>query len=376
MPSTPSSIWDPGDPKNWAPRTEAYKSFQLAVECNDPLQVEAAIAVGIDVNKLFVEDGDIEGPGSALHIASAAGYVEIMHILLAAGAYVNMYNYGNDEWSYGHETPFWFAARNNEVAALEILLEHHADVDCIGHYGGTPLNFVLYNRQEESESTAEKLWSVVTLLNYGADVNHVSPAEGSVVRSPPFVISILVRQNFQLTRTQLQQAVESNRMVLIDMLLRRGAIVDDAIMERAQSMVNYAHTKRIAGWQDYSAQIMELLQRSRSLQTVHKSPRVFIGEILLLAHLEDHLGGIARPQNVNTQKEGSITASLRRKLSKLDVAAVDANGLSPLLAVCANEATPNIVNILLELGADVNAKSTNVEGSQLAWNETPRKCMT
>lgn len=188
LPAIPG--WDPCDPKNWAPQTEAYKKFQHAVECNDPLQVEAAITAGIDINKLFVDDGDLEGPGSALHIASAAGYLEVMHILLAAGAYVNMYNYGNEEWSYGHETPLWFAARNNEVAALKILLEHRADVDCIGHYGGTPLNFVLYNRMEEPESTAEEIWSVITLLNHGADVNHVSPAEGSVVGSRCFVPSI------------------------------------------------------------------------------------------------------------------------------------------------------------------------------------------
>ena len=88
-----------------------------AAEDGDVSMVEAALAVGceVDVNRS-------DGP-SALDIAAAGGRVDVMRVLLDAGANPNRSEDRGRCW-----TPLFYAAYEGRVDALRVLLEAGADV--------------------------------------------------------------------------------------------------------------------------------------------------------------------------------------------------------------------------------------------------------
>ncbi|CAF4726902.1 unnamed protein product, partial [Rotaria socialis] len=70
---------------------------------------------------------------TALHVACAKGYLDVIDILLRAGANINSVD--NDGW-----TPLHAAAHWDKHDVIKFLLERHADLDAKNFAGQTPLD--------------------------------------------------------------------------------------------------------------------------------------------------------------------------------------------------------------------------------------------
>ena len=101
---------------------------------------------GYDVNTLD-RFGD-----TALSEAAAHGYIDIVQMLLDAGADLNL----------GNETPLYIAARNGHINIVQALIDAGADLNQVNNLDQTPLYFAIYNNQSRIASL---------LITAGADVN-------------------------------------------------------------------------------------------------------------------------------------------------------------------------------------------------------------
>ena len=70
---------------------------------------------------------------SPLHVASAVDYVDMVEFLLENGADVAAKTYGECQ------TALHFAAKNDAVNAIKMLLAHKSDINCTDYKDRTPL---------------------------------------------------------------------------------------------------------------------------------------------------------------------------------------------------------------------------------------------
>jgi ankyrin repeat protein len=113
----------------------ADDALVTAVASRDPDGVRAAIQDGASPSAKL-------GAGSVLHIASLAGPLDVVKMLLEAGADVNSRGEGN-------ETPLHFAScgRGDEaVAIVRHLMSCGADVNATDRKGQTPLDLAAGKR--------------------------------------------------------------------------------------------------------------------------------------------------------------------------------------------------------------------------------------
>jgi hypothetical protein len=82
---------------------------------------------GADLNKV-----DKYGR-SPLHVASAVDYVDMVEFLLENGAHVDAETFGECQ------TALHFAAKNDAVNAMKMLLAHKSDINCTDYKDRTPL---------------------------------------------------------------------------------------------------------------------------------------------------------------------------------------------------------------------------------------------
>ena len=68
-----------------------------------------------------------------LHVAAAANYSEMVEFLLVKGADISLRTRGEEQ------QPIHFAAKNDAVASLEVLINFGADTTCKDYKGRTPL---------------------------------------------------------------------------------------------------------------------------------------------------------------------------------------------------------------------------------------------
>jgi ankyrin repeat protein len=129
------------DPKLAQENFEKGNAFKIA-------NTTKLIAEGADVNA-----ADLEGL-TPLHAAASRDSVEVVRILLDAGAEV-------DARSNTGDTPLYNAVRNTTPAAVSImrlLRERGADPTIANEKGATPLRFVSrYGKPEEREVFADLL---------------------------------------------------------------------------------------------------------------------------------------------------------------------------------------------------------------------------
>ena len=104
----------------------------------------------------------------AIHIASAKGYYKVVEAILDSAAARNSKIYIVNVGDNTGTTPLMWAAMNNQVTVISILIRYKADVNMQDDDGWTPLHFA---------AASDSYRAVEILLNNGADAN-IADIEG------------------------------------------------------------------------------------------------------------------------------------------------------------------------------------------------------
>ncbi len=126
------------------------ESLHEAIVCGDLNSVMHFLNQGVDINAY-----DAQGR-APLHLAAATGRIDILKILIANGANLQM------PAEPTRALPIHFAAGNNHVSAMNLLLAFRSDPNAKDSNEATPLHWAAYWGAYES---------IVSLIHRGADIH-------------------------------------------------------------------------------------------------------------------------------------------------------------------------------------------------------------
>ena len=128
----------------------------------------------------------------AIHIASAKGYYRVVEAILESAAArnskIDIVNVGDNTGT----TPLMWAAMNNQVTVISILIRYKASVNMQDDDGWTPLHFA---------AASDSYRAVEILLNNGADAN-IADIEGKMAVNVTTDTDIEALLNKYMTVTQ------------------------------------------------------------------------------------------------------------------------------------------------------------------------------
>ncbi|CAI8021638.1 Kinase D-interacting substrate of 220 kDa, partial [Geodia barretti] len=142
-----------------SPSPQGRTELHDAAERGDVEAVERLLSTSVNINSRTEDEGD-----TALLLASHRGHVEVVRLLLKAGAAVFI----PDKCC---RTPLYWASFYGHRAVVELLLENGADVSICSEDGFSPL----YVASGKGHSDV-----VDILLEAGADVHQATTKSGSV----------------------------------------------------------------------------------------------------------------------------------------------------------------------------------------------------
>ena len=161
------------------------------------------------------------GGQTALMWASARRHPETMRLLISKGADVNARSIDRDYQRHvtaegrpksldsGGLTPLLYAARENCVACVEVLLENHADIDLPDPEGVSPLLVAIMNAN----------WDLAKqLIVAGADVN-----QWDIYGEAPLITAVDLRNRIDGGRASIDPTNTTRGLGVINLLLERGA---------------------------------------------------------------------------------------------------------------------------------------------------------
>jgi serine/threonine-protein phosphatase 6 regulatory ankyrin repeat subunit B len=161
------------------------------------------------------------GGQTALMWASARRHPEMMRLLISNGADVDARSTHRDYQRHvtaegrpksldsGGLTPLLYAARENCMACVEVLLDRGADVDLPDPDGVSPLHVAIMNAN----------WDLAKqLLAAGADVN-----QWDIYGEAPLFTAVGLYTRIDLGRASIDPLNETDGMTILRMLLDRGA---------------------------------------------------------------------------------------------------------------------------------------------------------
>lgn len=182
--------------------------------------------------------GDDQFKSRPLHLAAGKGYLEVVRMLLDAGAAV-------DGFDSDQSRPLDVAAQGGHPKVVALLLERGADVNRRDRNGNCPMSFAAGRGRVEV---------VRQLLAAGADANYVSRAGVTLLHQAcsadsPELVKVLIEQgvdvNAQTTYgdTPLLFAVRHGRpnaMAVVSALLKSGATTSQAQTQTGRTALHLA----------------------------------------------------------------------------------------------------------------------------------------
>jgi len=293
----------------------------------------------LTAKKIDLNSKDNEGV-TALGFAAQFGHVVMLTALLGAGADINAAD------KYG-DTPLYYAARRGEQAGISVLVEHGAKVNTVNRFGETPL---LAAAGHAPVAVLEYL------LAHGAEMPPLK--DGA---SPLFFAAVKNGNRYSIERinwlldkgcsvtaadehglTPLHTAVGgSASKEMIELLLAKGADVN-ARSKDGVTPVGMIFWRQTSDSQGRKATV-EIL---RLLLDKGADPN-------LDAHLLEAMSREAGRSNPETQEMIALLTPRMKNVNQ-----VDSRGNTPLSSAVQNGNITS-VKMLLDAGADVNAKNRN-----------------
>lgn len=290
---------------------------------------------------------------------------EVIRKLVASGSDVNA------RTRHG-QTPLHYAARfNHEPSIAEALIAAGADVNARDENGSTPLNYTMDNkaagygaidyhhRRSHLDWPYPSVSVIKALLAAGADANAhdditgFTPLHGAALHQAPSIVEMLVAAGADVNAydkyfgmTPLHGAIMwGAREGIVGALLAAGADVN-AVSKEPDA--EYLWVLRSANWfVDALLGVASIFTDVGNEPTYDAARGWRGGNTPLLLLLHTHLN----PPTTKMLIEAGA-----------DVNARDEGGLTPLLIVKRRYISSSIMDMLIDAGADVNAEPLGVEG--------------
>ena len=181
----------------------------------------------VDAAQLLLEHGatvdakEKFGGQTALMWASARRHPEMMQLLISKGADVNAASTNRDYQRHvtaegrpknldsGGLTPLLYAARENCIACVEVLVKNHVDIDLPDPDGVSPLHLAIMNAN----------WDLAReLILAGADVN-----QWDIFGEAPLFTIVDLRSRIDGGRASIDAPSKTTGLAVLNLLLERGA---------------------------------------------------------------------------------------------------------------------------------------------------------
>jgi ankyrin repeat protein len=310
-------------------------------------------------------------PQTPLQIAARMGNLELVNVLLSAGAVVN-----TDE-------SFWSSALQNAAKAchceiVQLFLDANADINaCFGHYG-CPLacaieencepliKLLLANKADinavgQSGITSLQAASMVNdevmiafLLKHGAKVNTQIPKRGPCYKPP---------------RTALQWAVKNKNYTILSLLLDAGQNINQI----SRSQHRAPTTALVTAVKDSNHEMITFLLNAgadpsldSSITYAAKASDVGLVSTLLQKGADiDHVSGpddeYASGRNTNALHHAVLESNLEMIRFLINQGAdpnVNIGGARSILQLATDLGDMEVIQVLIEAGADCNKASS------------------
>ncbi|KAL8709639.1 MAG: hypothetical protein Q9225_007423 [Loekoesia sp. 1 TL-2023] len=304
-----------------------YERLFDAAHDGDIERLEAALLPSINVNAL--ESDPLQGR-AALHVAAQSGNITAIDFLLAHGAKVDLRN--SEYETPLHEAVFW--VRPEAVGAL---LDAGADINLrTGDYDFTALHNVLKYKHSVTPAQIE---TIQLLLDRGVNPNVKAASWGST------------------EGTLIEQACALDSIELVQILVGRGARLDNALLHAADNITMARFLL------DRGAKIFSAPRQLSALTNAASAGNTEVVRLLISR---------ANDAEFSSSRDALHSAAARGRIDVVKLLiehGFDVNtraedpwvGATPLLATCQfRKATPDtlaVARLLIDHGADVNARS-------------------
>ena len=358
----------------------------------DLAAVKQHIAAGTDINQRLERPGHPSHGGSPLHLAAVANQLEILDLLIANGATVDL-RASNETGA----SPLMWAAAGGHLQAATRLIAAGADVNYVDNNGATAIDATLMfepqkNRQGKAAvaellrskggqsslapKTIDDIWTaaatgnseaIIKHLNGGADINGRDPTSGST----PLIFAALFGQT-EATRLLLERKADltltnpdGNTPLHVAALFAYPETVQLLLEQGASAATRNQRGETpldtvVAPWSPLVKGVYDLL--AATLRIPLDVNRIKAARPQVATILRGHSGTESDSDTKAGQQTNIVLAVTKGYLPSVKEYLADGGdpntreplGNSPLLLVACLHGHADVVATLLTAGADVN----------------------